>query len=144
MKSELNFLVIKNETLFIDGIDFCDTLFIRPKINGMDIIADFYNNDCLAVADEWINASVRSMAALTECHYAWGGSVSLHPFNLGIGPVAKRRSQSPDLKSLLLVALRQGRGKEMGSAAGFPRREESRKAHVPKFGFLFTEPSFAM
>jgi len=60
MKSELNFLVIKNETLFIDGIDFCDTLFIRPKINGMDIIADFYNNDCLAVADEWVNSSVRS------------------------------------------------------------------------------------
>jgi|GEM_PF-2922306 len=60
MKSELKFSVMKNETLFIDGIDFCDTLFIRPKINGMDIIADFYNNDCLAVADKWINASMRS------------------------------------------------------------------------------------
>jgi len=60
MKSELQFSVIKNDHLFIYGIDFCDTLFVRPKINGMDIIADFYNNDCLAVADEWIDSSVRS------------------------------------------------------------------------------------
>jgi|GEM_PF-2642245 len=35
-------------------------------------------------------------------HYAWGGSVSLHPFNLGIGPVASRRGQFPNLKSLPL------------------------------------------
>jgi len=51
---------MKNDHLFIDGIDFCDTLFIRPKINGIDIIADFYDNDCLAVAEEWINSSVSS------------------------------------------------------------------------------------
>jgi len=57
MNAKLTFSITENHQLFIDGIDFCNTIFVRPKINGIDIIENFYKNDCLAVASEWVDSS---------------------------------------------------------------------------------------
>jgi len=56
MNAKLTFSITENHQLFIDGIDFCNTIFVRPKINGIDIIENYYKNDCLAVASEWIDS----------------------------------------------------------------------------------------
>jgi len=54
-------------------------------------------------------------------HYAWGGRLCLHPFNLGIGPVASRRNQFPNLKSLSLSRCdKEGALKGDGESRRFP------------------------
>jgi len=42
------------------------------------------------------------MEALTECHYAWGGRLCLHPFNLGFRIALSRDSEIPNLKAFSL------------------------------------------
>jgi|GEM_PF-2679771 len=41
-------------------------------------------------------------------HYAWGGRLCLHPFNLGFRSALSRDTEIPNLKALRPVALRQG------------------------------------
>jgi|GEM_PF-2167367 len=61
-------------------------------------------------------------------HYAWGGRLCLHPFNLGTGPVASRRNQFPNLKLLLPVALRQSRKAHLKIAIGGRARSGQAKS----------------
>jgi len=39
--------------------------------------------------------------AVTECHYAWGGRLCLHPFNLGFRIALSRDCEIPNLKAYL-------------------------------------------
>jgi len=47
------------------------------------------------------------MPEVAHLHYAWGGRLCLHPFNLGFCIALSRDSKIPNLKEFPPVALRQ-------------------------------------
>jgi hypothetical protein len=49
----INFRLQLNKSLKIDGIDFSNTIFFRPIINGRDFISKYLEDDALAIASEW-------------------------------------------------------------------------------------------
>lgn len=49
----LKFKIIRNDRLLIDGIDFSGSLFIKPIVNGEDVISEKFDNDALMVLSEW-------------------------------------------------------------------------------------------
>jgi len=49
----VNFELCENDQLVIDGIDFSRSLFIKPIINGEDVITEKFDQDALAVLSEW-------------------------------------------------------------------------------------------
>lgn len=53
----IEFRINKNERLFIDGINFCKSIIIRPFINGIDIIFNDFENDALMLFSEWKRCS---------------------------------------------------------------------------------------
>jgi len=54
------FKVLENAHLFIDGIDFSKSLFVKPVINGEDIIAEKFDHDALMVLSEWERCAKKS------------------------------------------------------------------------------------
>jgi len=49
----INFEICENDKLFIDGINFSCSLFIKPIINGEDVIKEKFGEDALMVLSEW-------------------------------------------------------------------------------------------
>ena len=56
----LRFKIIKNDYLIIDGINFSNSIFIKPIINDEDIIEKSFFGESLAPLSEWEKSSENS------------------------------------------------------------------------------------